>query len=156
MPVTVTSTVDLGDLGRRLADAERAVLVKYESAIMAMIKKRWRGWRYDGRPRGAPVNVSLAAWQSRIETTEGGRPRLFIENRARSYDTGDPYVSFVHKAGTVTPEVQLIRDELAASWVPRLRRDLAAAILAATTRPTGRKRLRGRGGGGTETMELDI
>lgn len=142
MPISTTTTIDFGDLGRRLSSAERAVLVRHERRIMAKIRKRWRDWEYKNRPEGAPINVSLAAWKSRVESTEGGRPKLIIENHKS-------YVTHVHHAGVVKTEVSLIKVELDDVDVPLMRRDLSEAIAKAYEKPVGRKELGGRGGAGT-------
>lgn len=154
--VTITTTTSFGDLGSRLADSVRAVLVEWERRILVdRIKRRWRGWNYTGRPPGAEINVSLQGWRSRIETN-ANQATLIIENEARDWRTkARAYVAYVHRAGATTPEVDLIWADLEATDNPAMRADLTAAVLRAVTAPKRRRKVRRSTGGPTETMELE-
>lgn len=153
--VTMTTSLDVGDLMRRLTDAERKVIVGHATIILKAIKKRWRGWEYDGRPKGAPVNVSLKAWQSTIQSTENPF-RVEIANEARAYKAlgggaysvpapggpGDGYSAYVHRSGDSTPEVEYIAEEIRTKYAPAMKADLIAAIKATLDAPAQRKKLR--------------
>ena len=145
-----------GDLGSRLADSVRAVLVEWEKRILIdRIKARWRGWNYVGRPPGAEINVSLQGWKSRIETSEN-QATLIIENEARDWRTGTrAYVAYVHRAGSVETEVASIWADLQATDIPAMRADLTAAVLRSIAAPARRRKVRRSTGGPTATMELE-
>ena len=154
--IAVSSTVNLADLDRRLLEAQRRVLKRWEKKLLKRIKGRWVNWKYAGRPENAPINVSLQAWKSRIELDPEGRPTLVILNEARDYRYGKPYVAHVHRAGRTTPEVDVIGDDIDASVVPAMRQDLVKEIRKTLAAPQRRRRIGTRGGGPTRTLKLEV
>jgi hypothetical protein len=153
--VSATTTIDFGDLQRRLTDAERKVLTKYRGIILdGTIKSRWIGWDYADRPEDAPRNVSLKAWKARIETTEG-KAVLIIVNEALDWRKKQrTYAAYVHRAGDSTTEVDHIAADLQANTIPLMVADLTAAVAAEMTAPKRIRKLRARGGGTTVRREL--
>lgn len=145
--VTVTSTVDIGDLARRLTDAERKVFVRWEKRILDRIKLEWRGWQYKGRRDGAPVNVSLSTWTSRVQTTDGAV--LIVENLIG-------YAGYVHRAGDTTLVVKTLTDEITAQDVPKMTADLKAEILKSLNTPKRRRKIAGGRSVATEDTTLTI
>lgn len=153
--VAVTTTIDFGDLGRRLLDDERKVLKEYGDLVLrAEIKDRWQGWDYNDRPKSAPINVSLKGWKKRIETTEG-RAVLIIINDAVDWRTKrHKYAAYVHRSGDATPEVEYIAEDLRTSVYPDMVRDLTEAVKRNLTAPKRKRTLRARGGGSVKTLEV--
>ena len=154
--VSITSTISFKGLGRRLLDAERDVLVRHEKRILTAIKKGWRDWEYDGRPDSAPVNVSLKAWQSTIDT-RNGRAALMIRNEARDWRTGTrSYVAHVHRAGASVTEASVVLDMLVTTWIPKLKDALTKVIRKELTVKQRRRSLGDSKGGPRESLAVDI
>lgn len=153
---SATTTIDFGDLGRRLLDTERNVLREYGALIVKTeIRDRWQGWDYKGRPKGAPRNVSRKAWKWEIETTEG-RAVLRIVNDAKDWRTKErSYSAYVHRSGDPTPEVTYIVQDIESAILPDMVRDLTAEVARNIGAPKQRKKLRARGGGTTVRRTLE-
>ena len=153
--ISATTTIDFGDLGRRLADAERKILRQYGAKIVKGIRDDWQGWDYTGRRKGAPRNVSRKAWRWTVETAEG-KAVLLIQNEAKDWRTGTKsYVAYVHRAGDATPEFEHIVGDIETSILPDMVRDLAEEVARNIGAPKQRKKLRMRGGGTTQKMVLE-
>lgn len=141
--VEAIATVDLGtNIQRRLLDCERRVFRRWKDRILEAFKDAWTGWLYEGRPKGAQVNVSWKAWQAVVETTEGDKMVL------RVFNTKD-YSSFVHRSGSTDIEWQIIWAKVEATMIPPLVADLQAEIIKNLSAPTAPKKLGPRGGGTT-------
>jgi len=141
--VEAIATVDLGtNIQRRLLDCERRVFRRWKDRILEAFKDAWTGWLYEGRPKGAQVNVSWKAWQAVVETTEGDKMVL------RVFNTKD-YSSFVHRSGSTDLEWQIIWAKVEAAMIPPLVADLQAEIIKNLSAPANPKKLGGRGGGTT-------
>lgn len=149
MPVEVITTADFNNINRRLSDIERRVFTKHERRILGAFKKAWVGWLYRGRPVGAERNVSLKAWRSEIETTNGARPVLRIIN-------DKDYSGDVHRSGSNDIEWQVIWARVENELIPPLIADLKRAIEDDLNKPTNPKKLGPRGGGKTTRMEITI
>lgn len=156
--VTVTTTLDVsGLISRRLNDAERKVFNRHRRGIVAFIRGRWSGWRYEGRPIGAPRNVSQSAWTSTIETTEADAIALVIRNEARDYRTGTKdYVAYVHRSGSSTPEVDAVFDAVRTDYVPKVVTELTAEIQKSLNQPAKRQALRKGGGTVVRAAGLEV
>ena len=128
--VDTTTTVDFGDLGGRLLDAERRVLARYGRVFLSGFREGWSGWVYAGRPAKAPRNVSKQAWRTTLESRRG-KGTLIISNRARGYASKEPYVGYVHRAGSTAIEWEKAWKELRAAHLPGLARDLGMEIAKA-------------------------
>lgn len=132
--VTVTLPT-LAEIGSRLTDVERQVLRDYERRMLDVYQDEWVGWKYDGRPPGAPRNVSQQAWRTNVDSTDRGAA-LIVRNEARDWRTRSrEYVSYVHRAGTTTPEWEVMKARVDREIVPDLVVDLSAAVAAAVERP---------------------
>lgn len=139
-----TSTVDFSALAGRMPEIARKVLTTHQDRILTAIRARWTGWKYAGRPPGAPRHVSRRAWKSRIESTSPAK--LAITNEARDYRTGTrAYVRYVHRAGTRKLEVQVVQADLNFKYYPAMKADLLAAIRAALVVPGKPVTARSRG-----------
>lgn len=149
MPVEAISTVNLDNINRRLSDVERRVFTKHERRILGAFKKAWVGWLYRGRPIGAERNVSLKAWRSQIETTDGARPVLRIIN-------DKDYSGEVHRSGSTDIEWQVIWARVEAELIPPLIADLERAIAQELDKPSNPKKLGARGGGKTTRLEITL
>lgn len=140
----VTTTIDFGDLRRRLMDAERRVFARHERKILSFVRSEWTGWEYKGRPAKAPRLVSHDAWKSEIQTTEG-RAVLRVYNEARDYRGGGAYAGFIHRAGRSPEDVEHVRvwARVRATLEPAMRQELTAEVhknVDAAARP---QRIRG-------------
>ena len=143
MDVTATTTVDFsGDIQRRLTDAERKPLRKFQSDALAFITQQWRGWRYAGRPQGAPRNVSLAKWKGKIQSTEPGTIGMEITNAARSWDTGEPYVAQVERRRGEGSEADRLIGLVTRDLWPVAVEAMRAEIVKALNKPAKPQRLR--------------
>ena len=81
MSVTATTTANFSSqIQRRLADAERKPLRRFQTDALSFITSKWVGWKYKGRPPTAPRNVSLAKWKGKIQTTEADSIGMTISN----------------------------------------------------------------------------
>lgn len=144
--IQVTTNFDIGDLQRRLLDAERDVMTKHEDGILRHIKDTWTGWKYAGRPATAPINVSMKAWKTRIQTTEQPA-QLIIENHARSWDGGEPYVANIkRRLRNKRTEAELLFEDLVRHWFPPLLDDLKETIAKTVAQPANPRRLNRRTG----------
>lgn len=153
--ITATTTIDFGDLQRRLADSERKILREYGAKITKGIRDDWQGWDYVGRRKGAPRNVSRKAWKWSVETAEG-KAVLTLINEAKDWRTGTKsYVAYVHRAGDATPEFEHIAEDIRTQILPDMVRDLAAEVARNIGAPKQRKQLRARGGGTTVRKTLE-
>jgi len=151
--VTVTTTIPTAvELGRRLSDAERRVLVAYKDKIHDHYQEAWVGWKYAGRPPGDPRFVSRDAWRSRVDSTEVG-PAIIIDNRAVGYKSGKPYSAYVQRSGASQREWLILAQEAERVIVPLLVRDLTAAIAEALEKPGPTRKLRD---GASERQTLSV
>jgi hypothetical protein len=142
-----TQTVDLA-VDRRLTDSERKVFSVYARKYVEFFRNEWTGWKYDGRPPDAPRNVSLSAWKSRIQTTEG-RAVMTIVNEAKDYRYGRDYVAMIHRAGQKAIEWKIVAANADIALLPSLVGDMAKEIAKNAALPADPKRLQARGGGVT-------
>ena len=150
----MTTDVDWSDLQRRLTDTERRVLLRFETAVVDFYQGRWVGWRYRGRPAGAPRLVSHDAWRGEVTTTEAGA-QLLITNAARGWRSGRPYVAHVHRAGKDTSEWEEVTADAVARFADDIAEEMAAAIAATLEAPAPTRRIR-EGSSGTEVLNLEI
>lgn len=154
--LTATSTIPgLEEIQRRLSDAERAVFVQHEGLILAHYQDAWVGWQYEGRPAGAPRNVSQQAWRSKVQSDQRGAA-LIIENKARDWrHKARAYVGYIrrHKGAPLEWEVQA--DAVEQTLLPALIADLAAAVADGLEKPGQTRKIR-EGTGPTATMSLEF
>jgi|APGre2960657404_1045060.scaffolds.fasta_scaffold03778_11 hypothetical protein len=152
MSVTATTTANFSSqIQRRLADAERKPLRRFQTDALSFITSKWVGWKYKGRPPTAPRNVSLAKWKGKIQTTEADSIGMTISNEAKSWDTGAPYVGAVERRrGEGSYADRLIGEVTDTLW-PVAVEQMTAAIVAELARPSKPQRLRPTGGGPTVT-----
>lgn len=130
--VEVSYTLDVRELQGRIDGAVLKVFQKSRRDLLADARRNWRGWVYKGRPVDKR-NISINAWESTIQATEA--PYSFtIENHARSVYGGKPYVAYVHRTGTLTPEA----DVLFASWGASLIPEIEASITRAAREEIGK------------------
>lgn len=126
--VTTRSTIDFGDLGGRLTDAERRVLARYGGIFRDGFKASWAGWLYADRPRRAARRVSEKAWRQTIESREG-RATLLLSNHARDWRTKTrAYVAYIHRAGSTEIEWRRVWNDLRAEHLGPMSRQLAVEI----------------------------
>lgn len=155
--IKATTTVIFAGIARRLIDAERLVFKRHQKAFLLAFTAGWKGWKYDGRPKSAKRNVSLRAWRSTIQTTEGAAV-LRIFNEARDYRTGKrAYVTHVHRAGSA--EIEWVKDwkEARASLLPPMIVDLRAEVAKNTAVIGSPKKLQPTGGGtGSRSTGLEV
>lgn len=153
--ISATTTIDFGDLQRRLLDSERKILRVYGAKIAKGIREDWKDWDYVGRPTSAPKNVSRKAWKWSVETTEG-KAVLFLVNDAKDWRKGEKsYSAYVHRAGDATPEFEYIVEDIQTQVLPDMIRDLTEEVARNIATPKQRKKLRMRGGGSTQKMVLE-
>lgn len=143
--VQAISTVDLDNLQRRLNDCENRVFRRHKDRIVGAIKAAWTGWLYRGRPTDAQRNVSLKAWDSRIETTN--RVVLYVLN-SRDYS------SFVHRSGSTDIEWQQIWATVESTMIPPLVKDLQDEIAKTLNAPANPRQIGNREGGTTASRTL--
>jgi hypothetical protein len=149
-----TTTPDTKTLGRRLSNAERAVLKKWARRFREGFQNPWVGWKYEGRPVDAPRLVSYDAWTERIDSTMNG-PRITILNQARGWRSGKPYVAFVKRSKNAQNEVERLTDHVNRQLLPTFVDELTREIMNALTKPGPSRPIRD-GDTGTETLELEI
>lgn len=126
--VQTRSTIDFGNLGGRLTDAERKVLAVYGRIFRNGFRSAWVGWQYTGRPKRAARNVSFKAWTQTIESREG-KATLLLANHARDWRTKTrAYVAYVHRAGSTELEWRRVWDALRAEHLGPMSRALATEI----------------------------
>lgn len=138
--VSMTSTLDLPELARRLSAAELKILRTGGDEIVRKIKGRWVGWKYESAPRDKRGR-SRAGWK-RTLTSNTDPITLTVFNDARDYYKGDPYVEHVARSKGATPEYVIAFEDVLSSDVPALRDALTAAILAAMNEPAPARRVR--------------
>lgn len=149
---TMTSTLDLPALERRLNAAELTIMRKGGDAIVRRIKARWVGWRYESAPpdkRGR----SRAGWK-RTLTSNTDPVTLTVSNDARSYYSGSPYVRHVARSKGATPEYVLAFADVQSVDIPALRAALTAAIVGAMNEPAPPRRVRANRASTTTTATL--
>jgi hypothetical protein len=144
--VSMTTTIDIGDLVGMLLDSERKVLARHEKKILNEIKAIWTDWQYVGRPANAPRLVSHDAWKTELQSTVVPFS-IVILNEARTYNGGKPYVTHVHRAGVTQPEWERLFERIVSDMIPPLRADLTAEILknAGIKRPVKKVRTSNKG-----------
>lgn len=126
--IKTRSTIDFGDIGGRLTDAERKVLAVYGRIFRNGFRTAWVGWQYTGRPKRAARNVSFKAWSQTIESREG-KATLLLANHARDWRTKTrAYVAYVHRAGSDVIEWRRVWDDLRAEHLGPMSRALAVEI----------------------------
>ena len=138
--VTLTTTLDLPTIARRLNDAELKILREGGDRIVRKIKARWVGWKYENAPpdkRGR----SRAGWK-RTVTSNTDPITLTIYDDAKSYYGDEFYVSFVKRRAGARPEAELAFEDVLAQDIPVLQAALAAAMLAAINEPAPPRRVR--------------
>jgi hypothetical protein len=138
--VSLTSTLDLPELARRLSAAELKILRDGGDSIVKKIKGRWVGWKYESAPKDKRGR-SRAGWK-RTLTSNTDPITLTISNDARDYYKGDPYVEHVARKKGDTPEYVLAFEDVLSNDIPKLRDALTAAILAAMNEPAPARRVR--------------
>lgn len=123
--VKITTTLDLSDIERKLTDAEFKVLHKHRKGVVDFIMSKWIGWRYKGRPPGAPRLVSHDAWTSTVSSVES-KAAMTITNEAT--DRGKHYAGYVHRAGAVTEEWRVLWEQVKAHYLPLFQQELLAEV----------------------------
>lgn len=151
--IEVTTTWDLGFIRRQLTDAARKVFTEYESETLDYYQDRWVGWKYEGRPAGAPRLVSFDAWSTRTVTTSKG-PALVVINEARDWRYGRPYAEYVARRKGAQAEWLVVTADWERDVLPRMTRDLTQAVVASLSQPAPSKKVRPEDGGVTETLTL--
>ena len=129
-----------------MTNAERKPLRRFQTDALAFITSKWKGWKYKGRPPGAPRNVSLAKWKGKIQTTEADSIGMTISNAARSWDTGNPYVGAVERKRGAGSEAEKVIGEVIDQLWPATVAEMTAAIVAEIARPSKPQRLRASSG----------
>jgi hypothetical protein len=144
--IKTTSTLDLSGLGRAITAAERKVLRQFQSDALLLIRNRWQGWRYAGRPSNAPRNVSQSAWKAKTQAFDVAAVGVVISNEARAWDTKQSYVAQVERrAGAGSEAVKVLREVDDTLW-PDAERALIMAINTAL-KPKPPRSLSGRTAG---------
>lgn len=138
--VSMTSTLDLPELARRLSAAELKILRTGGDQIVRKIKAGWTGWKYESAPADKRGR-SRAGWK-RTLTSNTDPITLTIFNDARDYYGGKPYVEHVARSKGATPEYVIAFEDVLSSDVPALRDALTSAILAAMNEPAPARRVR--------------
>jgi len=108
--ISITTTLPASHSAReRLNSAVLAVMNEYAKLYVADWKENWTGWKYAGRPAGAPRLVSHREWKATASpTTEGAQ--LVVKNNARDWRKGTKdYVAHVHRSGSRTPEWMVVK-----------------------------------------------
>lgn len=141
--ITATTTADFSaDIQRRLTDAERKPLRRFQSDALAFITDRWRGWRYAGRPKGAPRNVSQAKWRGKIQSTEPAVIGMTISNQARAWDSGEAYVAQVERRRGEGSEADRLIGLVVRDLWPQAVQSMATEIARELNKPAKPQRLR--------------
>ena len=154
--VEIQGGIDWTQLGTRLTDAERTVLTRYESVAKDLAEEVWtrRRWKYEGRPKSAPRNVSLRAWETKVVSTDEG-VQLHLINNARGWRSGKPYVAHVKRDKNARPEWVIVSEIVAAEVTKPLGEALVEEIAKTLRRPKhGRRRV--RPSEGTLTLDLEL
>lgn len=150
--VSMTSTLDLPALARRLNASELKILREGGDKIVRKIKARWVGWKYESAPKDKRGR-SRAGWK-RTLTSNTDPITLSIFDDARSYYGDKPYVQYVARSKGATPEYVLAFEDVLSADVPALRDALTAAILAAMNEPAPARRVRANKASETVTATL--
>lgn len=125
--VSATMSLDVPAIAGRLVKDELEILRKHQKAIVTEVKAKWTGWKYAGRSPKS-VGRSRAGWKGRIQGTK--HPfTLTIEDKARSFYGGKPYVSYVKRSGAAEEEYLIVFKWLVFERLPKLESELSAAIL---------------------------
>lgn len=150
-----TNIPDLPELNRRLSDSARRVLVGYETQMLEQYQDGWVGWKYKGRPPGAPRNVSMQAWKTRVQSTREGAA-LIVENNAKDWRTNTKtYAAFVKRKKGAQPEWLVFQKRTEETILPVLAQDLAKAVEESYDKPAPTRKIR-TGVGETQTLELEF
>lgn len=150
--VSMTSTLDLPALTRRLNEVELKIIRDAGDRIVRKIKARWVGWRYESAPKDKRGR-SRAGWK-RTFTSNTEQVTLTIRNDAGDYYKGKPYVLHVARRKGATPEYALAFDDTKTIEVPALRTALTAAIVGALNEPAAPRRVRANKASETVTRTL--
>lgn len=130
--VTMTYTLDVPAITRRLRNDERQILTTYADEAVGAIKAKWTGWKYVGR-NPQSVGRSRAGWKRKISATTPFT--LQILNDARGYYNGKPYVAYVARSKGATPEWLVVMQDIIEPTVPGLESKLRDAIVANLSEP---------------------
>ena len=124
--VDATMQFDVENVLRELSATEVLIVQKHREKMIDDIRGQWVGWRYKDRD---PITVgrSLDGWRG-SEQTQVGEWAILIENKARSWDTGESYVKDVRRHRGAQPEYEIVRENLLQSNIPELIEELTAAI----------------------------
>ena len=150
--VTMTSTLDLPALLRRLNEAELKIIRQAGDRIVRKIKANWVGWRYESAPKDKRGR-SRAGWR-RTLTSNTEPVTLTIHNGALDYYKSRPYVQYVARRKGATPEYVLAFADVTSIEVPALRAALTTAILGAMNEPGNPRRVRANRASDTVTRTL--
>lgn len=150
--VTMTSTLDLPTIMRRLNAAELKIIREGGDRIVRKIKARWIGWRYESAPKDKRGR-SRAGWR-RTLTSNTEPVTLTIHNGALDYYRSKPYVQYVARRQGATPEYALAFADVKSVEVPALRAALTTAILGALNEPGNPRRVRANKASDTVTRTL--
>lgn len=138
--VEVVWTLDVPDLQKRMDGVVLRVLTKAAKGFIEDARKNWRGWVYKGRPTDKR-NISINAWSSTVQGTEYPYS-MTIGNAARGVYTDDPYVAYIHRAGTTDKAADVLFGAWAGTLVPQLEAVLTVAIRDELGKPGPVKRRR--------------
>ncbi len=130
--VTMTYTLDVPAITRRLRKDEREILTNYADEAVVAIKAKWTGWKYVGRDPQS-VGRSRAGWKRKVSATQPFS--LQILNEARGYYNGKPYVAYVARSKGAKPEWEVVMEDIIEPSVPRVEAQLRDAILANLSEP---------------------
>jgi hypothetical protein len=150
--VSMTSTLDLPELQRRLNAAELKILRDGGDQLVRKIKARWVGWKYESAPKDKRGR-SRAGWK-RTLTSNTDPITLTVYDDARSYYGDKAYVQYVARSKGATPEYVLAFEDALTTDIPALRDALTAAIVAAMNDPAPPRRVRANKASDTVTATL--
>ena len=85
--VDATMQFDVENVLRELSATEVLIVQKHREKMIDDIRGEWVGWKYKGRD-AITVGRSLDGWKG-SEQTQIGEWAILIENKARSWDTGE-------------------------------------------------------------------
>jgi hypothetical protein len=141
--VMAVTTVDFSDqIDRRLTDAERKPLRRFMTNALSYISYKWKGWRYAGRPPGAPRNVSLAKWKGGIQSVEPRTVAAVIYNQAKSWDTGESYVAQVERRRGQGSEAAILINDIIYDMWPVTVEEMRVEIVKALNKPGKPQKMR--------------
>jgi len=149
--IEVTTTIPAPhEAHKRVNDGARRVMREYGKLLVQDWKNRWVGWKYEGRARKWPRNVSRKEWRSKVIPSDRGI-ELQVTNQARDFrGKNHSYVEVVHRAGADTHEWIVIRGQQK-GMDDDFRKRLTDAVLAAAFVPTKRRRVGPSSGGASVT-----